>query len=97
MGSQFEVECCSPFLPLELRVERCSRDRTLGSFDTFIHEGMKTEYLSSRCFHVFHVRAVSLSLFFFSSGIAICDSERTGMDLLVRGWRKCGKMGENLF
>lgn len=65
MGSQFEVECCSPFLPLELRVERCSRDRTLGSFDTFIHEGMKTEYLSSRCFHVFHVRAVFLSLFFF--------------------------------
>lgn len=65
MGSQFEVECCSPFLPLELRVERCSEDRTLGSFDTFIHEGMKTEYLSSRCFHVFHVRAVFLSLFFF--------------------------------
>lgn len=35
-----------------------------------------------QCFHVFRVCCFSLfSFFFFSSGIAICDSERAGMDL----------------
>lgn len=42
---------------------------------------MKTEYLSCNVFTCFVCVVFLFFLFFFSSGIAICDSERAGMDL----------------
>lgn len=68
------------FSSFELRVERCSRDRTLPVRYAFIREDENGISLV-QCFHVFRVCCFSLFSFFFSSGIAICDSERAGMNL----------------
>lgn len=81
------------FSSFELRVERCSRDRTLPVRYAFIREDENGISLV-QCFHVFRVCCFSLFSFFFFKRNCYMRFWESWDGFMVRDssdWRKCGK------